>query len=84
MQLLYAAHDAGLERPYEITPYALRHTYLAFLVRQGIRFADLTKIVGPLSATTLASYSAMAPAGARMSRESIGFAFPGLEHVAVD
>ena len=83
-QLLCSAHDAGLERPYEITPYALRHTYLAFLVRQGIRFADLTKIVGPLSATTLASYSAMAPAGARMSRESIGFAFPGLEHVAVD
>jgi hypothetical protein len=41
--LLYAAHDAGVERPSEVTPASLRHTYIAFLVRQGIRFADLAR-----------------------------------------
>ncbi len=78
-QLLYAAHDARLERAHEITPHALRHTYIAFLVRQGIRFADLAQLVGPLPAAALAAYSALAPAGVRLSRESVNFVFPGLE-----
>ena len=84
MQLLYAAHDAGLERPYEITPYALRHTYLAFLVRQGIRFADLAQLVGQLPAPVLAAYSGMAPAGARISRESVNCVFPDLDELEHD
>ena len=48
-ELLYAAHDADLEQPAEVTPDALRHTYAAFLARQGIRLADLARAVGPLS-----------------------------------
>jgi uncharacterized protein involved in exopolysaccharide biosynthesis len=78
-QLLCAAHDAGLERVQEITPHALRHTYTAFLVRQGVRFADLVQLVGPLPAPTLAAYSALAPAGARIGLESVNYVFPGLE-----
>ena len=46
--LLCAAHDAGVANPAEVTPAALRHTYLAFLARQGIRLADLVKLVGRL------------------------------------
>jgi succinoglycan biosynthesis transport protein ExoP len=79
-QLLYAAHDAGLERVEEVGLEALRHTYLSFLVRQGIRFSDLSQIVGRLSAGTLAAYSALAPAGARVAREAVKTVFPGLEH----
>ncbi len=39
--VLYAAYDAGLDRPQEVTPTALRYTYLNYLIRQGIRAADV-------------------------------------------
>ena len=78
-QLLNAAHDAGLERVHEITPHALRHTYIAFLVRQGVRFADLAQLVGQLPAAMLGAYSALAPVGARLARESVNLVYPGLE-----
>jgi len=78
-QLVNAAHDAGLERVSEITPHALRHTYIAFLVRQGVRFADLAQLIGQLPADMLATYSTLAPAGVRLARESVNFFFPGLE-----
>ena len=42
-QILCAAHDAGLEDPASVNADCLRHTYVAYLVRQGIRFADLTR-----------------------------------------
>lgn len=67
--IAYAAHDAGLENPAEITPAAIRHTYIAYLVRQGIRFSDLARIVGPLSAEVTAMYGAMASGGERRSLE---------------
>ena len=44
--VLYAAYDAGLDRPQEVTPTALRYTYLCFLIRQGIRAADIADAVG--------------------------------------
>ena len=78
-QLLCAAHDAGIERVDEVTPAALRHTYIAFLVRQGARFADLAQWVGPLPAETLAAYSALAPAGARLAAEAVKWSFPGID-----
>jgi hypothetical protein len=52
-----------------------------FLVRQGIRFADLARLVGQLPGPVLAAYSAMAPAGARVSRESVNCDFPGLDEL---
>ena len=67
--IAYAAHDAALENPAEITPAAIRHTYIAFLVRQGIRFSDLARIVGPLPAEVTAMYGAMASGGNRRSLE---------------
>jgi len=78
-QLLCAAHDAGLDRVDEVTPHALRHTYVAFLVRQGMRFAELNPHVGRLPAAMLAAYSALAPAGTRVARESVNYVFPGQE-----
>ncbi|MGB8433811.1 MAG: tyrosine-type recombinase/integrase [Burkholderiales bacterium] len=78
-QLLCAAHDAGLERVEEISPATLRHIYVAFLVRQGIRFADLIQVVGHLPGATLAAYSAVAPEGTRATRESVNYVYPSLE-----
>ena len=60
-ELLYAAHDANVDRPGEVTPDALRHTYAAFLARQGMRLVDLARVIGPLSAEQAAAFSAMAP-----------------------
>lgn len=58
--IAYAAHDAGVESPAEVTTAAIRHTYVAYLVRQGMRFSDLARIVGPLTAETTAMYGALA------------------------
>ena len=77
-KLLVAAHDAGIERAQEVTPEALRHTYLAFLVRQGARFADITRWVGPLGADLLSAYSQLAPPGARLEASDVRRLFPAL------
>jgi integrase len=76
--LLYAAHDAGIERPSEITPAALRHTYVAFLVRQGIRFADLARLVGAIPSEDLTAYGVLTPAGPRVARDAIELVLPAL------
>jgi integrase len=76
--ILYAAHDAGIERPPEVTPLALRHTYVAFLVRQGIRFADLARVVGGLPPEALAAYGDLAPSGPRAALEAIQLVLPSL------
>lgn len=81
-QLLVAAHDAGLEAAQEVSAEALRHTYIAFLVRQGARFADVTRWVGPLSADELAAYSQLAPPGARLEAAGIARTFPALAQAA--
>jgi polysaccharide biosynthesis transport protein len=77
-QILYAAHDAGIEGAMEVTPACLRHTYIAFLVRQGIRFSDLTQVVGALAPETLGVYSALSPRGPRVPREAIDLVLPAL------
>ena len=77
-KLLVAAHDAGLEGAHEIGPQALRHTYLAYLVRQAARFADITRIVGPLEADLLSAYSQLAPPGARVQADAVQWVFPAL------
>jgi uncharacterized protein involved in exopolysaccharide biosynthesis len=76
--LLSAAHDANVERAADVTPECLRHTYIAFLVRQGLRFAELPRIVGPLSPSALAEYSVLAPPGPRLGAEAVDRIFPAL------
>ena len=72
-----AAIRAPATIPAAITADCLRHTYVAYLVRQGIRFADLARIVGPMPADLLGAYAALAPAGQRVPRESIDTSLPG-------
>jgi len=79
--LLYAAHDAGIENAGDVTPLALRHTCIAFLLRQGMRFSDLAKLVGHLPADTLAAYQLLAPAGPRQPPEAIDRWLPALREL---
>lgn len=74
--LLYAAHDAELDDADAVTPEALRHTYVAYLVRQGMRFADLARRVGSLPADRLADYRRLAPGGSSAGGTPVDLAFP--------
>lgn len=79
--VLCAAHDGGLDRAADVTPAALRHTYIAFLVRQGIRFADLGRVVGRLPVEVLAAYSDIAAAGQKRPFEDIDRIVPALRRL---
>jgi integrase len=76
--ILCAAHDAGIGHAGVVTPEALRHTFIAFLVRQGVRFGDLAQLVGRLPAEALAAYSSLSPAGPRVPLESVERVMPAL------
>ncbi len=74
--LLYAAHDAAIEHADEVTANSIHHTYVAYLVRQGVRFSELVKLVGDLRADLLAAYGKMTPAGPRQSIEHVDRVLP--------
>jgi uncharacterized protein involved in exopolysaccharide biosynthesis len=58
-----AAHDAGLSNPGEVGSDVIRHTYLAFLVRQGARFSDLPRVAGHIPPATYSLYGPLSPPG---------------------
>ena len=78
----YAAHDAGLQQPADATPWAMRHTFISYLVRQGIRFSDLARIVGTLPAEVTAAYGTLLPAGARHALDETDRVLPALRQFA--
>ena len=81
--LLCAAHDAGIERPAEVTPGALRHTYIAFLARQGIRLADLVKVVGRLPPEQAAAYTGYSPPEKRLALDEVNRVMEGVGEAGV-
>jgi polysaccharide biosynthesis transport protein len=80
--VLFAAYDAGLDRPQEVTADVLRYTYLSFLLRQGIRAADFERIVGPVPQTELVAYMQMHSPRARRPIEQIERLLPALRELA--
>jgi hypothetical protein len=76
--VLVAALDAGLDGPEEITPEVLRHTCVAWTVRQGLKFSELAGRVGSLGSGTIARYAALAPAGPKVGGAEIPTAMPAL------
>lgn len=77
--LACAAFDAGLADAASLTPEVLRHTCIAWLVRQGIRFSDLASLVGRPSADALATYADLAPAGPRLASTEVKSLMPALQ-----
>ena len=77
--LLFTAHDAGLTRPPEVTPGAVRHTYIGYLVRQGVRLNELPALVGPVPPGLLASYGAYSPPGSALPLDSVESIYPALD-----
>ncbi len=76
--LLCAAVDSGLPNPGEITPEAIRHSYIAYLVRQGLRLADLEHITGYLEPSVIAGYSSYSPPQQGRSIDDIEMLHPAL------
>lgn len=77
-RLLCVAHDAGFDEASDVTADCLRHTYIAWLVRQGIRFADLVRIVGPLPRAVLAQYSSLPSLDRREAPGEVDMVHPAL------
>lgn len=75
-----SAYDAALEQPQFVTPSALRHTYVAFLVRQGLRFSELAHLVGRLSAQTFNLLAPLAPDAQRVSIDGVERMLPALRN----
>jgi len=59
--LLCASHDSGLPNPLELSAEAIRHSYIIYLVRQGLRLSDLEQIVGYVDPIAISEYSTYSP-----------------------
>lgn len=80
--LTWVAHDAGLSRAAELGFETLRHTYFAWLVRQGLRLGELPRVGGALPPQVLASYAAFAPPGSGRALEEVAQVYPALSALA--
>jgi uncharacterized protein involved in exopolysaccharide biosynthesis len=72
------ASDAGVAQPQEMTADALRHGYLAFLVRQGARITELERVGGSMPAGQLSAYAALSPAGPGKRLDAVERVYPAL------
>ncbi len=76
--LACAVSDAGLSDADAITADTLRQTYIIYLVKQGIRLAELEIIMGYLPPTELSAYSIYTPPGQKRAFKDINLLYPGL------
>jgi integrase len=76
--ILCGAYDAGLDSPQQVTPVALRHTYLACLLRRGIRAVDISRIAGHIPHEDLVTYMQLTASRSRLPLEQIDKVHPGL------
>jgi integrase len=83
MRIALLAHDAGLAQAAEIDAETLRHTYIAYLVRQGARLTELPRLLGPMPPSALARYTALAPAGPARSLDQIAVTYPTLDRAGL-
>lgn len=80
--VLFGAYDAALDHPQEVTAHALRYTYLTFLLRQGVRAADIGRIAGPVPQQELLAYMQLHSPAARRSIDEIERVLPALRELA--
>lgn len=73
-----AVYDSGLAQAAPITAASLRHTYLAYLARQGMRLSELPKLCGPIPPATLSRYGRYSPPGVGKTAQQIATLYPAL------
>lgn len=80
LRLNLAAVDGGVQSPEQVDAEALRHTYIAYLVRQGIRLSELNRLVGEIPPKVLVRYGRLSPSGPGKLAAEITPAYPLLDH----
>ena len=83
VRITCAALDAGLDAPSSITPEALRHTCIAHLVHQQVRFSDLALLVGHLSPTAVECYAATSSGPRYMRGYDVEPIMPALRNLQI-
>jgi len=78
-QIYLTAVEAGLQNPETISPATLRHTYLVYLLRQGLKLAKLEKIAGPLPLDELTRYRRYTSAHTMTQDANISLIHPCLQ-----
>lgn len=73
-----AACDAGMANPAEVTSEVLRHTYFAYLVRQGVRLADIADLYGRVAPAVFRAYGRLSPPGRGLPLGQVDPVFPAL------
>lgn len=73
-----AAYDAELSEPETISFDSIRQSYLTFLLQQGIKLADLEKVIGTLTTQTINQFSGIAKTVERNSFDKINLIYPAL------
>ncbi len=74
--LAVAAADAGVAHPVSVTATALWHSYVLFLVRQGVRLSDLPQRVGNLTPDLQLALAYFSPPGANRSLSASNWVYP--------
>ena len=74
--ITYTAIDSGIDNHEDITAEALRHTYIVYLVSQGVRLSELQGIVGLIPPSTIARYGHFSPGGAGIPISEISLVYP--------
>jgi integrase len=79
----FSAHDASLVNAQGVSPSVLRHTYLVFLVRQGLRFSDLGKIAGRIPSEQLSALALLAPESRRVGPDAVSRVLPAVAELSL-
>ena len=74
--LQQCADAAGIAEPTQVTALALWHSYVLYLIRQGIDGGSLTHRVGTLPPDLTGALMHFAPPGASQPLSSIRFDYP--------
>lgn len=80
--LYFAAVDSGLAHPEEITAEAIRHSYIAYLIRQGLRLSDLEQLVGQLDPALMLVYGGYSPPERGLPLTAVDVIHPALLNAA--
>ncbi len=79
-KLIYlTAVEADLPQPETVSPSSLRHSYLLYLLRQGLRLADLDRIAGPIPLEELSLYRQHIPQATDTSASGVQLIHPCLQ-----
>ncbi|RLA19481.1 MAG: integrase [Gammaproteobacteria bacterium] len=79
--LVYAAIDAGFSGEQNINAESISHSYIVFLVKQGVRLSELEQITGYTDPTTLSKYTRYSPVKRGLALTEINLIHPALENL---